>query len=133
MEPILEKTVMEEEESVTKQRKMMTKGDKNMVDFEKGYIPFFFKWTELTDDFSDAEFGGLVRDLCRYFKDGTAPTSQNPRQRTAFVFMLDAAERVVEYQKTASERGKQNANNRWKKPEKKPEHIDFDVDAEGNK
>ena len=100
-----------------------------MVDFEKGYIPFFFKWTELTDDFSDAEFGGLVRDLCRYFKDGTAPTSQNPRQRTAFVFMLDAAERVVEYQKTSSERGKQNANNRWKKPEKKPEHIDFDVDA----
>ena len=95
-----------------------------MVDFEKGYIPFFFKWAELTDDFSDAEFGGLVRALCRYFKDGTAPKGSNPRQRTAFAFMLDAAERVVEYQKIASERGKQNASNRWKKPEKKPENIE---------
>ena len=99
-----------------------------MVDFEKGYIPFFFKWSELTDDFSDAEFGKLVRDLCRYFKDGTAPTGSNPRQRTAFAFMLDAAERVVEYRKSISERGRQNAAARWNKREKKPEFIDFDVD-----
>ena len=99
-----------------------------MVDFEKGYIPFFYKWSDLTDDFSDAEFGELVRHLCKYFKNGAAPDFSTPRQRTAFGFILDAAERVVEYQKNVSVKARESANSRWKKNERKPEVIDFDVD-----
>ena len=100
-----------------------------MVDFEKGYIPFFYKWSDLTDDFSDAEFGELVRHLCKYFKNGETSGFSTPRQRTAFGFMLDAAERVVEYQKNVSVKARENANARWKKEAPKPEHIDFDAEA----
>lgn len=89
-----------------------------MVDFNKGYFPFFFNWVDRTARLSNEEFGIAVRALCDHFKDGSEPDGISDVAHISYSFMLDGAERAVDYQKRASDRGKENAAARWKKDEK---------------
>jgi len=98
-----------------------------MADFDKGYMPFFFNWVEITSLLSDEDFGRVVRALCEHFRDGRSPEGIPLHLQMAYAFMLDSAERAVAYQKRVSERNKQNAAARWKKEEKKPQFCNFDV------
>lgn len=100
-----------------------------MVDFDKGYLPFFFNWVDLTSALTDEDFGRVVRALVENFRDGTDPENLPMHLHMAYVFMLDGAKRAVEHQRSTSSKRRENANNRWNKPERKPEHLDFDVDA----
>lgn len=98
-----------------------------MVDFDRGYFPFFFNWVDMTRMLSDGELGLLVRAMCEHFRDGTE--RELPREiMTAYLFMVDGARRAVEHQKSASARAKENASARWKKEPPKNEYINFDVD-----
>ena len=99
-----------------------------MADFDKGYMPFFFNWVEITSLLSDEDFGKVVRALCEHFKDGKSPEGIPLHLQMTYAFMLDGAERAVAYQKRVSERNKQNAAARWNKEEKKkkPDFYNFD-------
>ena len=103
-----------------------------MVDFDKGYLPFFFNWVDNTATLTDKDFGRVVRALVEHFRDGRDPENLPKHLQMAYFFMLDGAKRAVEYQKNASAKARELAGNRWKKsekkPEKKPEFIDFDVE-----
>ena len=98
-----------------------------MVDFEKGYLPFFFNWIDLMRDLHDDEIGMLVRAVCEHFRGGTE-RQLSREMMTIYLFMLDAARRVVDHQTNATAKARESANARWKKNERKPEVIDFDVD-----
>lgn len=101
-----------------------------MVDFNKGYFPFFFNWVKLTARLSNEEFGMAVRALCGHFEDGSEPDDISDIAHISYAFMLDGAERAVDYQKRASDRGRENAAARWKKDEKnekKQKNCSFDV------
>ena len=100
-----------------------------MVDFDKGYFPFFFNWVDLTSSLTNGDFGRVVRALCEHFRDGKDPENMPLHLMMAYSFMLDGAERAVAHQKRASERGRENASSRWKKEEKKPQHCDFNINS----
>ena len=61
------------------------------------YLPVFFNWYEITEEFSDADFGLLLRTLLNSFSSGNDDCSQTlpKRLRTVYKFMYDNSARTI--------------------------------------
>ncbi len=85
-----------------------------MNDYEKLFFPFHYKWIAMTRELSDADFGLLIRKLLGGFMaDADEPSDLPTELLIPYRFIRDAAERVIEHKKKASEEGRRLSEKRW--------------------
>jgi len=96
------------------------------------YFPIFYKWFDMTEEFSDAEFGALLRAIRRKLESGEDTDSLPLHIKVACNFIIDGAERVVMRQRDISERGRELAERRWNKGEEKSSPAPSDAKSGGS-
>ena len=84
-----------------------------MKNFETLYFPLFYKWVSITEEFSDAEFGRLIRAVLRGAATGEEPKGLPKHLAIAYRFIYDAAQRVTEENARKTEQSRRAAQARW--------------------